>query len=177
VNNVTAAATPRQPLNERVITTGVIRRTAPLPPETLAAVITEHKRALSSHNGHEAQLAFDALGVDVDEGRWIDIDDAAKMAITITALAATIARLRAASVALDDVPPQSLRSVMSELQERTVHELPTQEAHTCIECGEESCICWAYDETLPAPVDVHPANRRAEAHSIQQAQRRKQVAS
>lgn len=154
-----------------VLTAGKISRPAPVPVATLTAVITEHKRALSSHNGHDAQLAFDALGVDVDEGRWVDVHDAAALAITITAMAATIARMRGTVATLEDAPAQSLRAAMAEVSDG------------CVECGAEPCHCWAFDETLEAPVDVHPANRAQEAAAIRwavernRAQREQRAAS
>lgn len=158
MNNVTHAAAPRQPLNDRVLATGVIRRTpAPLPPATLAPIIAEHQRALSSNNGHDADLAFEVLGVDVDEGTSVSIEHASALAITVTALAATIARMRADMVKLEDVPVQSLRAVMAEVSDG------------CAECGAAPCHCWAFDETLEAPVDVHPAYRAQEAAAIRRA--------
>ena len=125
----------------------------------LTPIITEHRRLPSSHNRHDAALALDALSIDVDEGTHVTYHDASVLALTVTALAATIARMRGAMVDAEDAPPVSLADVL--------------EAHACAECGEVPCMCWVDNPDAPAPVDVHPGERRAVAHAIHAARSRR----
>lgn len=122
---------------------------------TALDLIHAHAARLSSHNSGVAMAVCDALGVDVDEGRHVAWHDVATLALTLHALAAHVAG------GIDDarpVPPVTLDDVLS--------------AHACPECDEESCVCWVDDDDAPAPVDVHPGERRARAHSIQAARQR-----
>ena len=119
---------------------------------TALDIIHAHATRLSSHNSGVAMEVCDALGVDVDEGRYASWDHVAALALTLHALAAHVA---AGIAGARPVPPVSLDAVL--------------EAHACPECDEESCVCWIYDDDLPAPVDVHPGERRDVARGIRAA--------
>lgn len=123
---------------------------------TALDIIHAHATRLSSHNSGVAMEVCDALGVDVDEGRYASWDHVAALALTLHALAAHVA------AGIDDAqlaPPVSLDDVLA--------------AHACSECEEDVCVCWIDDDDAPAPVDVHPGERRAVAHAIHAARSRR----
>lgn len=133
---------------------------------TALDLIHAHATRLSSHNSGVAAAVCDALGVDVDEGRYVSWHDVATLALTLHALAAHVAR------GIDDardVPPVTLLDALREAD--------GAEADVCPECDEAACFCWVYDDDLPAPVAVILNALRAVAHSIQAAQQRQRRAA
>ena len=116
----------------------------------------------------KAQDQYGSGGYEVLQHFGIDGDDSTPsevwdMACAFAKALRTLRAMRETMVELRTVPPQSLRAALAE-------------GHVCPECDEESCVCWAYDDSLPAPVDVHPANRAREASYIMAAKRRQAVA-
>ena len=143
----------------------------------LIAIIDEHDVSTMYHQCTAADV-LDHLGIEYD-GAPESIsatNDLVRLACVAVALMWTVRRIRAELVTdARDVPPVTLGEALAE--NAPVPVATTADEYLCADCDEQACVCWAYDDERPAPVDVHPANRSRDASYIRAAKARAERAA